>query len=131
MFYGRGAGGHPTAAMMVGDTIDAAINKLAGVHRDLGSLPVATVKPISEMVSAFYVSLDARDEPGALATIAAAFGNRGVSIRSMEQEGLGDQARLVFITHQAVEADLRATLADLNGIDVVKNVGQVLRVVCD
>ena len=77
------------------------------------------------------MSLDARDEPGALASIAAAFGNRGVSIRSMEQEGLGDQARLVFITHEAVEADLRATLADLNGIDVVKNVGQVLRVVCD
>ena len=131
MFYGRGAGGHPTAAMMVGDTIDAAINVVAGTHRDLGALAPATIKPVSELVSAFYVSLDARDEPGALASIAAAFGNRGVSIRSMEQEGLGDQARLVFITHEAVEADLRATLADLNGIDVVKNVGQVLRVVCD
>ena len=131
MFYGRGAGGHPTAAMMVGDTIDAAINVVAGTHRDLGALAPAAIKPVSELVSAFYVSLDARDEPGALASIAAAFGNRGVSIRSMEQEGLGDQARLVFITHEAVEADLRATLADLNGIDVVKNVGQVLRVVCD
>ena len=131
MFYGRGAGGHPTAAMMVGDTIDAAINVVAGTHRDLGALAPATIKPVSELVSAFYVSLDARDEPGALASIAAAFGNRGVSIRSMEQEGLGDQARLVFITHEAVEADLRATLADLNGIDAVKNVGQVLRVVCD
>ncbi len=131
MFYGRGAGGHPTAAMMVGDTIDAALNVVAGVHRDLGALQPATIKPMSEVVSAFYVSLDARDEPGALATIAAAFGNRGVSIRSMEQEGLGDQARLVFITHEAVEADLRATLTDLNSIDVVKNVGQVLRVVCD
>ncbi len=131
MFYGRGAGGHPTAAMMVGDTIDAALNVVAGVHRDLGALQPAAIKPMSEVVSAFYVSLDARDEPGALATIAAAFGNRGVSIRSMEQEGLGDQARLVFITHEAVEADLRATLTDLNGIDVVKNVGQVLRVVCD
>ena len=131
MFYGRGAGGHPTAAMMVGDTVDAAINVVAGVHRDLGSLAPATIKPMSEQSSAFYVSLDARDEPGALAAIAAAFGDRGVSIRSMEQEGLGDQARLVFITHEAVEADLQATLIDLNSIDVVKNVGQVLRVVCD
>ncbi|MGI9605413.1 MAG: homoserine dehydrogenase [Acidimicrobiales bacterium] len=129
MFYGRGAGGHPTAAMMVGDTIDAARNLVANTHSSLGSLPRASVRPVDEVRSAFFVSLDARDEPGVLAAIASVFGDLGVSIRSMEQEGMGDQARLVFITHKAREADLRATLAKLSGLDVVKDVGQVLRVI--
>lgn len=129
MFYGRGAGGHPTAAMMVGDAIDVAINLRAGCHRSVGPLPPATVRAIDAISSAFYLSVDARDEPGVLAEIAGVFGARGVSIRSMEQEGLGDEARLVFITHEAVESDLRTTLADLGELDSVKNVGQVLRVI--
>lgn len=131
MFYGRGAGGHPTAAMMVGDAIDAAINLRAGCHRTVGPLPPASVRSIDSITSAFYLSLDARDQPGVLASIAGVFGSHGVSIQSMEQDGIGDadQARLVFITHDAVEADLRSTLADLEGLDAVKNVGQVLRVI--
>lgn len=133
MFYGRGAGGHPTAAMMVGDTIDAAINLRAGCHRSVGPLPAAVVRPIDAISSAFYLSLDARDQPGVLAAIAGVFGDHGVSIRSMEQEGVGDedQARIVFITHDAVEADFRSTLVDLEQLDSVKNIGQVLRVIGD
>lgn len=133
MFYGRGAGGHPTAAMMVGDAIDAAINLSSGCHRSVGPLPAATVRNIDQISSAFYLSLDARDEPGVLASIAGVFGAQGVSIQSMEQEVIGDdeQARLVFITHEAVEADLRSTLRDLEQLDSVKNVGQVLRVIGD
>ncbi len=129
MFYGRGAGGHPTAAMVLGDVIDAAINLRSGTARSVGPLPPADIRPIDELSSAYYVSLDARDEPGVLAAIAQVFGERGVSIRSMEQEGLGDQARLVFITHQATESDLQATLEDLRGLDAVKNIGQMLRVI--
>ena len=131
MFYGRGAGGRPTAAMMVGDAIDVAKNLTTGCSRGVGPLPDATVRSIDDITSAFYISVDARDEPGVLASIAGSFGNRGVSIRSMEQEGLGDEARLVFITHGAVESDVRATLADLAELDSVKNVGQVLRVIGD
>ena len=64
-----------------------------------------------------------------LAAVAAVFGEHGVSIRSMEQEGLGDEARLVFITHGARERDLRATLTDLRSLDAVRAVGSVLRVI--
>ena len=84
---------------------------------------------MNELRSAFYVSLDARDEPGVLAAIASVFGEHNVSIQSMEQLGLGDQARLIFITHEAVEGNVRFTLADLYELDVVKNIGQVIRVV--
>ena len=131
MFYGRGAGGHPTAAMMVGDAVDVAMSQRSGCHRGVGPLPDATVRPIDDVESAFYISLDAHDEPGVLAEIANAFGERNVSIRSMEQEGLGDEARLVFITHVAIERDVRETLDALRGLDSVKNVGQVLRAISD
>lgn len=131
MFYGRGAGGHPTAAMMVGDAIDVAINLVSGTSKGVGPLPAANVVPIDAIEAAFYVSLDARDEPGVLASIAGVFGTHGVSIRSMEQEGMGDEARLVFITHDAIEADLRSTLVELRGLESVKNIGQVLRVIGD
>lgn len=129
MFYGRGAGGHPTAAMMLGDAVDAATNKATGSAAVIGKLEAATITPMEALSSAFYISVDARDEPGVLAAIAGVFGDSDVSIRSMEQEGLGDQARLVFITHIAREADVTNTLATLKGLDVVKNIGQVLRVV--
>lgn len=130
MFYGRGAGGHPTAAMMVGDAVNAAINLRSGCSNGVGQLPAATVQSIDEISSAFYLSVDAVDQPGVLAEIAGVFGSHGVSIGSMEQEKADDgSARLVFITHQAVERDFRATLADLDQLDAVNKVGQVLRVV--
>jgi len=131
MFYGRGAGGHPTAAMMVGDAIDVALNRATGCSRGVGPLPDAAIRSIDESESAFYISLDAQDRPGVLAEIANAFGEHDVSIKSMDQEGLGDEARLSFITHDAVESSVRATLEDLRGLDAVKNVGQVLRVISD
>ncbi len=130
MFYGRGAGGHPTAAMMVGDAVNAAINLQSGCNNELGQLPAANVRSIDDISSAFYLSVDANDQPGVLAEIAGVFGNHGVSIGSMEQENADDgSARLVFITHEAVERDFRSTLADLDQLDAVKTVGQVLRVI--
>ncbi len=66
-----------------------------------------------------------------LAAVAGVFGEHGVSIRSMEQEGLGGDARIIFITHLAKEADVRATLRELSGLDVVREIGSVLRVIDD
>ena len=69
------------------------------------------------------------DRPGVLAAVAGVFGDHDVSIRSMEQEGLGDEARLVFITHVAREAAVQATLRDLRHLDAVDRITSVLRVV--
>ncbi len=130
MFYGRGAGGHPTAAMMVGDTVNAAINLRSGCANSLGELSPATIRSIDDIKSAFYLNIDAVDQPGVLAEIAGVFGDRGVSIGSMEQEKADDgSARLVFITHSAIERNFRDTLDALEQLDVVKNIGQVLRVI--
>jgi homoserine dehydrogenase len=85
--------------------------------------------PIDSLRSAFYLSLDAFDRPGVLASVASVFGEHQVSIRSMEQQGLGDEARLVFVTHEAAEADMAATIAALGKLEGVEAVGGVLRVV--
>jgi homoserine dehydrogenase len=69
------------------------------------------------------------DRPGVLAAVAGVFGDHRVSIKSMEQEGLGDEARLIFITHTATESDVQATLHDLRELDAVDRVGSLLRVI--
>ena len=121
MFYGRGAGGFPTASAVLGDVIDGAVNLAKGASASIGSFEAATIRPVDELRSAFYVNLEVSDRPGVLATVAGAFGDHGVSIRSMEQESIEDAAdgaaRLTFITHSAREADLRATLVELRGLD--------------
>jgi homoserine dehydrogenase len=129
MFYGRGAGGYPTASAVLGDLIDAALNRARGSHATVGALAKARIRPVDEVESAYYLNLDVLDRPGVLAAVAGIFGDHGVSIRSMEQEGLGDEARLVFITHVAREADVQATIRDLHHLDAVDRITSVLRVV--
>ena len=129
MLFGRGAGGMPTASAVLGDLIDAAHNLRAGGRGRTGVLSRAAVWPIDELSSEYYLNLDVVDRPGVLATVATVFGEHGVSIRSMEQEGLGEEARIVFITHVARERDVQATLHDLRRLDAVKRVGSLLRVV--
>ncbi len=129
MFYGRGAGGPPTASAVLGDLIDASGNLRKGSHASLGSLAKARIRPIDDVRSEYYLNLDVVDRPGVLAAVAGVFGTHGVSIRAMEQEGLGDEARLVFITHVARERDVQATLRDLRDLDAVDRVGTLLRVI--
>ena len=134
MLYGRGAGGRPTASAVLGDLIDAAGN-LCGPTRPhiAGPLPAAgaRIHPIGELRTAYYLALEVIDRPGVLAAVAGVFGSHGVSIRSMEQEGLGEEARIIFITHVACESDMRATIDELWHLDAVRQVGSVLRVIAD
>jgi homoserine dehydrogenase len=129
MFYGRGAGGYPTASAVLGDLVDAAVNRRKGSHASIGTLAKASIRPIDEVESAYYLNLDVLDRPGVLAAVASVFGQNDVSIRSMEQEGLGAEARLVFITHLAKEAAVQATLRDLHHLDAVDRITSVLRVI--
>ena len=129
MLYGRGAGGRPTASAVLGDLIDASLNRRRGSAAGVGHLPRARVRPIDELRSQYYLNVEVYDRPGVLASVAGVFGEHGVSIRSMEQEGLGDEARLIFITHTATERDVQATIHDLRNLDVVDRVGSMLRVI--
>jgi homoserine dehydrogenase len=130
MFLGRGAGGPPSASAVLGDLIDAVKNLHSGARgATLGTLTRKPIRPIDDIESQFYVTLDAVDRPGVLATIAGAFGKHNVSIQSMQQKGKGDEARLIFVTHLAREAGLRATMHEVRDLEIVKRAGSVLRVI--
>ncbi len=129
MLYGRGAGGGPTASAVLGDLVDAARNVRAGAPGPAPKRTSITVRPQPDLWSAFYLSMDVADRPGVLAAVAKVFGDHQVSIRSMEQVGLADEARLIFLTHLAREGDLLATLDELRLLQAVDRVSGVLRVI--
>jgi homoserine dehydrogenase len=129
MFYGRGAGGFPTASAVLGDVIDAAVNLSKGSHGTIGSFGKAKMLPIDETSSEYLLSLEVADKPGVLHAVTGTFARHGVSIRAAEQEGIGNDARLVFITHLAKESDVQATVRELRDLDVVQQVGTILRVI--
>jgi homoserine dehydrogenase len=129
MFYGPGAGGGPTATAVVGDLIDVARNITTG-GRAVGCTcyEERRIRPMEAMESQYYLLLDVVDRPGVLAAVAGAFGEHRVSIKSVWQEGRGDDALLVLITHRANEGDLRRTVHVLRALEAVLEVRSVLRV---
>lgn len=129
MFYGRGAGGFPTASAVLGDVIDAAVNLRKGTHGTIGSFTRVPVIPIDETSSQYLIGLDVEDKPGVLHAITGVFASHGVSIRAAEQEGMGADARLVFITHMARESDVQACLSEFKKLPVVKRASGLLRVI--
>jgi homoserine dehydrogenase len=129
MLYGRGAGALPTSSALLGDLIDAAHNLSIGGTGRAPVLAQAKLRSVDDLRSQYYLALDVADRPGVLAAVAGVLGNHGVSIQSMEQQGLGDEARLVFITHVAREADVQATLDELRNLDAVRSIGGLLRVI--
>ncbi len=129
MFYGRGAGGLPTASAVLGDVIDAAVNLTKGTHGTLGSFAKARIRPIDETFAEYLLGLEVVDRPGVLHAVTGVFADHGVSIRAAEQEGIGEDARLVFLTHEAKESAVQATVHGLRELDVVKHVGGLLRVI--
>jgi len=131
MLYGQGAGGGPTASAVLGDLIDAAHHLRSGAPARFVPRVRPTFRPTDDLRCAWYLNIDVADRPGVLAAVARLFGDNGVSIRSMEQVGLGDEARLIFLTHVAREGDVQRTLAGLRRLDVVDHVGGVLRVIDD
>ncbi len=129
MFYGRGAGSLPTASAVVGDIVTVARGLRCGERN--GAQPAVgrrTLRPFDEVIVQYAVLLDVADEAGVLATVASAFSDHGVSIRSVWQDGEGDSAQLLLITHAACERDLQATLHDLRLLAAVGSVANVMRV---
>ena len=136
MFYGRGAGMEPTASAVVGDLMDISRNILVGVGRRVSArgflddiIANLPIKPIGESVSRYYLRFSAVDKPGVLAAIAGAMGRYNISIESMIQTGRsGDYVPIVFITHEAVESDIQSALAEIDGLDMIKEKSCLIRI---
>jgi homoserine dehydrogenase len=129
MFYGRGAGGAPTASAVLGDIVAVARHRV-GQGRGVGESAYAqlAIRPIGECVTQYYVHLDVTDKAGVLAQVATVFAANGVSISTVRQDGHGAEASLVIVTHRATEAALAATVGNLRDVDVVQEISSVLRV---
>jgi homoserine dehydrogenase len=129
MWLGQGAGGPPTATAVLGDVLDAARNRVSGRHdAPLRVNPSLDSVPIGALRAVFYLSLDVQDRPGVLASVAGVFGRHHVSIQSMEQSGVGDEARLNFFTHEALTSDVHETVAELAALDAVDSIGACIQV---
>jgi len=134
MLYGRGAGGDPTATSVVGDLIELAQARVHGTAAGHAAAVRAVepgkraVVPIDELRAQYYMLLRVADQPGVLAAVALVFTHHQVSIKSVWQEGRGDEAQLVVITHRAQERALQACVRDLALVETVHEVSSVIRV---
>ena len=129
MFYGPGAGGAPTASAVLGDLVTVARNRVADV-RGAGESSYADlpVLPMGSTRTRYHVQLDVSDKAGVLAAVALAFAEHDVSIQTVRQEGRGDDAQLVVVSHAATDADLSATVEHLRTMPHVREVSSVMRV---
>lgn len=137
MFYGRGAGMDATASAVVGDVIDLSRNMGAGISRrcaPLGYLDEKVsnlpIKPMGEIVSKYYIRFQALDRPGVLARIAGALGASGISIASMLQSArsASEVVPIVIMTHEAREADVRRSLAEIDTFEVIRGKSTFIRI---
>ncbi len=132
MFYGLGAGGVPTASAVLGDIVSIARHRaLGGIGPRESNYVSLPLLPIGASRTKFQIRLEVADRPGVLAKVAAILGAHGVSIESVRQPPSGDRdgtAQLVISTHAAFEADLRETVEEIRGCDVVRAVLSVLRI---
>jgi homoserine dehydrogenase len=131
MFLGRGAGGPPTGSAVVGDIVEIARNISTG-GRSIGCTCYhdrARIRAQDDARVRYYVVLSVIDQPGVLSAVAGVFAQHDVSIASVRQEGFGDEATLILVTHTSTEGRHRATFQDLEHLDVVRSVDSTMRVV--
>jgi homoserine dehydrogenase len=120
---GPGAGGSQTASAVLGDVISAMIPP--------ATLPAPPLEqPIStDIESAFYLSLDVEDSPGVLAQVAEILGLQGVSVKSVLQKGLGEDARLAMVMHPVLESRFHAAVTLIGQLDFLRSEPRVIRVI--
>jgi homoserine dehydrogenase len=131
MFLGRGAGGPPTGSAVVGDIVEIARNIGTG-GRSIGCTCYhdrARIRAQDDAHVRYYVVLSVIDQPGVLSAVAGVFARHDVSIASVRQEGFGDEATLILVTHTSTEGRHRATFRDLEHLEVVRSVDSTMRVV--
>ncbi|MFI1378696.1 homoserine dehydrogenase [Embleya sp. NPDC020886] len=129
MFYGPGAGGAPTASAVLGDLVAVCRNKLSGATGPGESAYAQlTPQPVGIVRTRYHLSLDVADRAGVLSQVAAVFAQHDVSIDTVRQQGRDGDATLVIVTHTATDAALAATVADLRGMDIVRDIAGIMRV---
>jgi homoserine dehydrogenase len=120
---GPGAGGPQTASAVLGDVVSTMIPPAATPP------PSAELTIVTDVVSAFYLHLEVVDEPGVLARIAGVLGDHGISVKSVVQKGLGDNARLVMVVHPVLESRFFAALEQIGELEMLRAAPRAIRVI--
>jgi homoserine dehydrogenase len=120
---GPGAGGRQTASAVLGDVVSV---MTGGARPPAPPLPLRLIEDVE---SAYYLHLDVADEPGVLASVTTALGEHEVSIKSVVQRGMGENARLVMVTHPVIESSLRAAMAQVGEFAFVRSTPRTIRVI--
>ncbi len=129
MFYGRGAGGAPTASAILGDVVAVARHRTGGALGPRESdYADREIVPIGQTKTKYLIRLNVADKSGVLAAIAQGFATENVSIQTVRQTGRGADAELIVVTHNATEQALAATVKRLSVMDMVRSVESVIRV---
>ena len=129
VFSGPGAGAAPTASAVIGDVLSAC-HQLSSNQSNWYPLRSQKNdnKNFDDVSSSWFIRLSVTDEPGVLASIAGTFSENNVSIESVIQEGRGEQAELVLVTHEAPEKDMQNSIKQIASLDSVTSVTSTLRV---
>jgi homoserine dehydrogenase len=133
LFYGEGAGAAPTSSAVVADVVSAARDIITGggCRMRWWLEPGKAVKPMAELETAYYLRLDAADQPGVLAQVSKVLGDHNISISSVIQKAIDLKAKtaeIVIMTHPAKEAQMQQALEELGRLKVVKEIGNFIRV---
>ena len=120
---GPGAGGVQTASAVLGDVVSILAGD-APVHETRVELPI-----VQDVGSSFYLYLEVADQPGVLARVATVLGDHGISVKSVVQRGIGDEARLVMVIHECLESKFAAALRALEGLDELRAAPRAIRVI--
>tara|TARA_B100000700_G_scaffold144362_2_gene160435 strand:- start:13025 stop:14287 length:1263 start_codon:yes stop_codon:yes gene_type:complete len=132
VFSGPGAGAEPTASSIIGDVLSACrqLNNEKSNWYPLREYKKGN-KSFEDVESSLFIRLSVKDEPGVLAKIAGAFGENSVSIESVIQEGRGNTAELVIITHDAKERDLSVSVETIQSFSEIDDIASIIRVYSD
>jgi homoserine dehydrogenase len=120
---GPGAGGNQTASAVLGDVVSI-LSGEAPVHRTRTRLDV-----IADVSSSFYLHLEVADRPGVLAAIAKVLGDNGISVKSVVQRGIGDDARLVMVVHECLESRFAAAVEQIAELEDMRSAPRSIRVI--
>jgi homoserine dehydrogenase len=120
---GPGAGGPQTASAVLGDVVSILAGD-APVSRPREELTV-----VSDVSSSFYLHLEVADRPGVLARIAQVLGDNGISVKSVVQRGIGEDARLVMVVHECLESQFAAAVEEIGRLEDVRSTPRSIRVI--
>jgi homoserine dehydrogenase len=120
---GPGAGGIETASAVLGDVVSI-VSGTAPVHAAHERFEI-----VRDISSAFYLHLEVADRPGVLASIADVLGRNEVSVRSVVQRGLGNDARLVMVMHEGPESRFFAALEEIATLEFLRAQPRAIRVI--